>query len=110
MGVWEFVLVYLGAFLVVQLVLYRYLRNRSGERTGFTFAGPPNADHGPGEGPGQDRGEAGRRRELRDRQRPEERADADADDAVRRCPNCGATNDPSGSYTFCRNCASRLAG
>lgn len=110
MGVWEFVVVYLAAFVLVQLAIYRYLRGRGDENgTRMTFAGPPNADRGPGDDH--------ERRDLHDHERREHRTlkeptdhPRDEEEPVQRCPSCGATNEPDGPYTFCRNCASRLPG
>lgn len=98
MGAWAYVVAYLAAFVLLQLVVYRYLRDRDGEGTGLAFVGPPNTDPGPG-GDG-DQGTVGE---------PVEAAGSEETD-VRRCPACGETNDPDGPYTFCRNCASRLPG
>lgn len=107
MGVWEFVVVYLAAFVLVQLAIYRYLRGRRGEEARVTFAGPSSADRVPRD----DRVT----RDDRERREPRRIQDTGAlrresDDAIRRCPNCGASNDPADPYTFCRNCASRLPG
>jgi hypothetical protein len=100
MGAWTLVLVYLAAFVLLQLAVYRYLRGRDGAEAGIAFAGPPNTDRGPGTDP--ERGDRRHRGEARDR--------AGRDGPFRRCPNCGETNDPDGPYTFCRNCATRLPG
>jgi hypothetical protein len=98
MSAWEFVVVYLAAFVLLQLVVYRYLSGQGGEDSRAAFTDPPNADRGAG----PERDPEGRTQ--RAVQEPEDR------EAVRRCPHCGATNDPDGPYTFCHNCASRLPG
>lgn len=107
MGVWEFVLVYLAAFVLVQLAIYRYLRGRQGDDARVAFAGPSSPDGVPGDD--RDRRDARERRDPRVVQEAAERPRG-SDDARRRCPSCGATNDPDEPYTFCRNCASRLPG
>lgn len=100
MGVWVYVVAYLVAFVVIQLVVYRYLRGRNGD-AGVALASGSNADRGAGRDPeASDRNDPLDRRSLAD-------ADATSD---RRCPACGTANDPDGPYTFCRNCATRLPG
>ena len=111
MGVWEFVVVYLVAFVLLQLVIYRYLRGRSGETSRMAFAGPPNTDRGVGKDRDPEGHEHRRGTDPVDRggTDPVDRPGSDGD-PFQRCPNCGATNDPEGPFTFCRNCASRLPG
>lgn len=101
MGVWEFVVVYLAAFVLVQLAIYRYLRGRGGGDARVALAGPSSAERVPAD----------------DRERSEPRTITDRgdgrrerEDSIRRCPTCGTSNDPEEPYTFCRNCASRLPG
>jgi hypothetical protein len=101
MSAWEFVVVYLAAFVLLQLVVYRYLSGRGGEESRAAVSGPPNTDRGIG----NDRDPEGH--QHRKVQETVERAGTDP---IRRCPHCGATNDPDGPYTFCHNCASRLPG
>ena len=49
MDVWALLVAYLGAFVLVQIALYRYLRDRSDDEPRMAVAGPPNADRGRGE-------------------------------------------------------------
>lgn len=113
MGVWEFVVVYLAAFVLVQLAIYRYLRGRRGEEARVTFAGPSSADRVPrDDGVTRDDRLTRDDREPREGRRIQDVSDGrrEREDSIRRCPSCGASNDPDEPYTFCRNCASRLPG
>jgi len=99
MSAWAFVVLYLAAFVLLQFVIYRYLRDHREEESRMAVSRPPNADRG-----------AGWDADGNDRRRVQETIEREGDQAVRRCPSCGATNEPGGPYTFCRNCAARLRG
>jgi hypothetical protein len=99
MGVWAFVVLYLAAFVLLQFVIYRYLRDHREEESRMAVSRPPNADR-----------RARRDGDGSERRRVQETVERGGDEAFRRCPSCGATNEPDGPYTFCRNCATRLRG
>lgn len=99
MGVWEFVVVYLVVFVLLQFAVYRYLR-RGDDGTPHALGHLPNAEPG-----GVDERSAdGRRARGRSGDLPADGLDGD----VRRCPRCGAANEGDQEFTFCRNCAGRL--
>lgn len=83
MELWGWIIAYVVGFAILQLVVYRYLRN--GEDTDLLQTTPPN----------------------RESARPDETGER-GNDATRRCSNCGARNDPDGPFTYCRRCARRL--
>jgi len=100
MAVWEFAVAYLGAFLLLQFVVYRYLRPGDDEEGSAAPAGgapaeAPRADQSselpgdidPGDLPDESRGDG---------------------PGTRTCPNCGAANDAVGTFTHCWRCAESL--
>jgi len=85
---WLWVVLYVLAFVAIQLLLYRYLQRGDG----------PTVEHA---APDYGEGEAAPQRPAK--------AAVDADDREGiRCQHCGALNDREASYTFCRECAQRL--
>jgi len=85
---WLWVVLYVLVFVVIQLLLYRYLQR--GEGPAVEHAAP---DYGEGETAPQ---------------RPAKAAvETDEPDGIR-CPHCGELNDREASYTFCRECSERL--
>jgi hypothetical protein len=105
MGTWVWLAAYLVGFALLQLFLYRYFRQ--GESTG---------DGDDGHEPGYRRLEraaashdAPDTREAREpRESHEARGGARSDRDGIRCRHCGASNDPDGTFTYCRNCAEPL--
>jgi len=94
-------LAYAGASVVVYLVLYYYLRGDDEGSARDPFADENGGDYSPGSPVGPDRADAAR--EGRDPSRT-----AAADESGRRCPHCGARNDPDQTYTYCHRCVQRL--
>ena len=107
MGVWEFVLIYLGVFMLLQFVAYRYFRKeKNSARANWTSM--PNAESGPVNETANlnyPAAQQSARSDLGDT----DAFELDADHG-RRCPTCGVGNEPDASYTFCWNCASPLRG
>lgn len=99
MSAWTFVVLYLAAFVLLQFVVYRYLRDHRDEESRVAVSRPPNADRG-----------GGHEADGHERRRVQETVERQDDETFRRCPSCGSTNDPDGTYTYCRNCAARLRG
>jgi hypothetical protein len=85
---WLWVLLYVVAFVVFQLLLYRYLQRSDG--SSVERAAP---DYGDGEAAPQ--------------QLPQTAVEIDDSDRIR-CRHCETYNDREASYTFCRECAQRL--
>lgn len=105
MGWWEWIVVYVLLFAVLQLLVYRYLRDD--DEPSVARSTPPRTDPTlddralddlPGDDPAREE------RFSDDRTR---HGDFDADADTRRCPQCGAENDPT--YTFCRHCVNPIA-
>jgi len=86
---WLWVLLYVVGFVLLQVLLYRYLQRNE---TGFDGATPVDGD-----------GEADRSA-VRAAPTPDA---AESDDRFR-CPNCVTPNDRT--FTYCRNCTTRLDG
>lgn len=107
MGVWEFVLIYLGVFMLLQFIAYRYFRGNN-DRSRGNWTNMPNAESGPINDQGNVGYPAAHRSAGSDF--------SDTDDRLletdhgRRCPTCGAGNESDPSYTFCWNCVSPLRG
>jgi len=87
-GAWIWILVYVLAFAVFQLVLYRYLQGeeqppieQATPDYGDTERAPSRATVTPGEG------ESGE---------------------MVCCPRCGAYNERDSAYTYCKECVQRL--
>ena len=91
MEAWVWLLVYLAGFGLLQLFLYRYLRNSQG-RSGRTA--PAGAD---GEGLGA---------RLEARPTEADWHDRTGESEGLYCPHCGAHNEPD--YTYCRNCVAQV--
>ena len=85
---WLWVLLYVVAFVAVQLLLYHYLQR--GDGPAVEHAAP---DYGDGETVGS---------------QPSQASVEDHGDDGLRCRHCGTYNDREASYTFCRECAQRL--
>ncbi|WP_101294171.1 zinc ribbon domain-containing protein [Halegenticoccus soli] len=118
MDIWGWIVLYAVGLAVLQLLVYRYLWDRD----------EPFAEHGrpTSERDGADRevrDERGRRERARGEgpdhfagtwwgtPTPESRPSFGAGGAEageRRCPHCGAENEPDATFVFCRNCAQRL--
>lgn len=90
---WVWLIVYLVGFALLQLVLYRYVRNRDSSSEQPT--GSPGA-----------RSAAGRERrtesatEVRIGSEPDGSGDADRV----RCTHCGALNEQGATFRYCREC------
>jgi hypothetical protein len=99
MAVWEFAVAYLGAFLLLQFVVYRYLRPGDDDEGSAAPAGGAPPESSRAEDPanlpdGVDVGDL----PARDDDGP----------GTRSCPNCGADNEAVGTYTHCWRCAEPL--
>ncbi|SDM98747.1 hypothetical protein SAMN04487949_3078 [Halogranum gelatinilyticum] len=95
------VALYAVALVVFQVLVYRYLWTQEEpfeRRTARSSEseGPERARH---VGPEPSTG-------VWTESRP---ADVDGLTGDRSCPHCGETNEPEPMFTFCRNCAGRLA-
>ncbi|MEF8886327.1 MAG: hypothetical protein V5A30_00865 [Haloarculaceae archaeon] len=85
MSTWVWLAVYLVGFALVQVVLYRYLRDSRGGQTAPQGSEPEGA------------------------RAPVERVadhDPDAEGGGIYCRNCGARNEAG--YSYCRECAGQL--
>ena len=110
MDVWGWIAVYAVGLALVQVLLYRYLLNRSdstAEGQGL-FVGDPEEfeyDRVRGHALAGDRGRE--RLELlpHDERR---RLSGVAPGEGRPCPRCGAENEPDDTFTRCWNCAGPL--
>ncbi|MFD1647220.1 DUF7577 domain-containing protein [Haloarchaeobius litoreus] len=89
-NVWDWTLGYLVVFAVLQLAVYVYYRRQVDD--------DPTPDPAGGDPAGVDRVVANT--SVRD---------TGATDS-RRCPHCGASNEPDSRYRYCRNCAKSLSG
>lgn len=94
MGIWQFVIVYLVVFVLLQLVVYRLVRgndvtvpSRSSQQADPTLDETTIDDH-----------------TFDDRLENTDSRD-DSEQNARLCPNCGAKNARETVYTYCRNCA-----
>ncbi|QSG09768.1 DUF7577 domain-containing protein [Halapricum desulfuricans] len=87
-GAWVWILVYVLAFALFQLLLYRYLQGQ--ERPPFEQATPDYGDT--------------------ERARPRTAvAGVETDDGeMIRCPRCGTYNERDPAYTYCKECVQRL--
>ncbi|MFW6018170.1 MAG: DUF7577 domain-containing protein [Halapricum sp.] len=87
-GTWIWILVYVLAFGLFQLLLYRYLRDK--EQPSFEQATPDYGDieRGP--------------------PRPTVTTVETDDDGMVRCPRCGTYNERDSAYTYCKECVQRL--
>lgn len=102
MNVPGWALAYAGASVVVYLVLYLYLRGDDDESAPGPLSEENGGDYSPGSPVGPEGGDPGR-----DSVDPRRIAGA-AGDSGRRCPHCGARNDPDPTYTYCHRCVERL--
>jgi ribosomal protein S14 len=106
MSIWAVIAGVVVALVLVQVAVYRYLWSR---RESLVEAESSNGGRA---------GEDGRPRERREPLDPTtsgwvapnrgEHAE-EPTGGPRRCPQCGAENEPESAFTFCRHCASRLA-
>lgn len=85
MSTWVWLVVYLVGFALVQVLLYRYLRDSQGGQTA-----PRGSETESARAPVE---------------RTAERSATDGEQGVY-CRNCGARNE--GSYSYCRECAGQL--
>jgi nitrogen fixation-related uncharacterized protein len=106
MSVWAVIAGVVVALVLVQVAVYRYLWS---QRESLVEAESSNGGRA---------SEDGRRRERREPLDPTTSGwvAANRDDRAgepaggpRRCPQCGVENEPESTFTFCRNCAGRLA-
>ena len=102
MNVPGWALAYAGVSVVVYLVLYYYLRGDDEESTRGPLSEENGGDYSRGAPVGPEGGDLGR-----DRSDPRRVAGANGEDG-RRCPHCGARNDPDPTYTYCHRCVERL--
>lgn len=107
-ALWGWILVYVLGLVVLQLLVYRYL---GGEGGAFAEADSAGARHSSGD-------DNPEREVVRNRTGPVNvgpptaTATAEAygrSTTDRLCPHCGVENEPDTTFTFCRNCAQRLA-
>ncbi|MFB6097240.1 MAG: hypothetical protein ABEJ74_07625 [Haloferacaceae archaeon] len=89
MAIWVWLLALVIVMTLLQLVVYRRLSEEPGGE-------PPPRDAGEETTPAA-------RLEF-DPGRPTDSPGGDA----RRCPHCGAENDPDSVYTYCASCVRRL--
>lgn len=98
---WVWLVVYLVGFALLQVVLYRYVRNR--DSSGEQPAGSPGDRHGA-------RADAGRERPTESRAEMRIGPDPDSSgetDRVR-CTHCGALNEQGATFRYCRECTQPL--
>jgi hypothetical protein len=93
MGVWGWIVLYLLLFVLLQLLIYRYLR--SDEDAPLFSSTAPNGDPAAIE----------EFTNLDDRTHVEDRGRSD-DPSVVVCPRCGTENETG--FTYCRNCVSPM--
>ncbi|PSQ24758.1 hypothetical protein BRD01_03235 [Halobacteriales archaeon QS_8_65_32] len=119
MELWGWVVAYVVGFSLLQVLIYRYLRDRddagtnatSGERSLERTAPPrehPNTDRGPAVGEsshGIDSPDAPGNADRGDGHRDRVRA---ASTSGRHCPRCGTLNDVDPGFTYCRECVRPL--
>lgn len=123
MSIWALVAAYLAIFVLLQVVVYRYLQ-RNDDGTAATWGQLPNAEVGPR----RDRSVDPEQSLDSERSASPERSDdpspdldrespdvdrfddphANVDGGTRLCPNCGARNASERVYVFCRQCAGPL--
>ncbi|MFC4406671.1 DUF7577 domain-containing protein [Haloarchaeobius iranensis] len=89
-NVWDWTLGYLVVFAVLQFAVYAYYRRQVDD--------DPTPDPAGGDPAGIDRTVANTS------VRGSETTDS------RRCPHCGASNEPDSRYRYCRNCTKSLSG
>jgi hypothetical protein len=122
MDIWGWIVVYAVGLTVLQLLVYRYLLNNGGSmtrRVGTPFReddrdaswsnGPGSnpSRKGPTSGPGDDvERDSTSTPALDARSYVDARTPDDAGD--RRCPHCGAENEPDEAFSHCWNCARAL--
>lgn len=108
MEVWGWVVLYVLLFTLLQLLLYRYLRD---EDRSLLQSAPGRLDASGFDDLAGDRFDeyTDDRFEGDDHDRSDgTESGLDERDDHRRCPHCGSPNDRA--YTFCRNCVNPLAG
>ena len=93
MEVWTWILAYVVGFSLLQLLVYRYVRDSE----------PSVEGPAPGEGytPAPDRVDDSPVREADD-------SDPGTDDPTVRCPRCGTRNAEIGTVRYCRACVAPL--
>ncbi|MEF8826753.1 MAG: hypothetical protein V5A34_01910 [Halapricum sp.] len=87
-GAWIWILVYVLAFALFQLLLYRYLQDDVGPSVEQAMP-----DHGDGD--------------LSSSRAPARPVETEDGEGIR-CPRCGAYNEREPAYTYCRECVQRL--
>lgn len=136
MNVWGWIVLYAAGLTLLQLLIYRYLLNNRGsltrrvgtpsgdgdaawsDRTSDSREGsPPKGSSSAGDGDGKsgsipsssppDRPAGRGVPSLEDGTAPVEPKHPEAGEN-RRCPHCGAENEPDGTFTRCWNCTREL--
>lgn len=105
MEVWGWVLAYVLAFTLLQLLVYRYLRQREGTNVlGTTASGKQDPNEEPGsEEPPIDHEEYGTWGE-------QATGPVVTDDGTVLCPRCGTENEHDPAFRYCHECISPLSG
>ena len=94
---WAWLIVYLVGFALLQLVLYRYVRNRDSSSEQPT--GSPGDGHGTRAGAGRER-----RTEPAAEVGIGSEPDGSGDGDRVRCTHCGALNEQGATFRYCREC------
>lgn len=105
MDAWELVVVYLAVFVLLQFLIYRYVRNDDDDGSPRRWGQVPNAEAGPSRDSQVDREypvDVASHAERLD-----EAVHADVEGG-RRCPTCGARNEAEPAFEYCRHCGGRL--
>ncbi|WP_224448534.1 DUF7577 domain-containing protein [Haloprofundus salilacus] len=108
-ALWGWILAYVLGLVVLQLLVYRYL---GGDGGAFAEADSAVARRGGGGDESADRDVVRDRPGAANVGPPMAAARAEAlreSTTERVCPHCGVENEPDTTFTFCRNCAQRLA-
>jgi hypothetical protein len=100
MEVWTWVVAYIVGFSLLQLLVYRYFRDRdpSVERSS-----PPKEGSSGIEGLERDR-----ERSPNPEPTPDAPMQADADTDGIRCQHCGTYNEKAAKFRYCRECVTPL--
>lgn len=98
----QWALIYVVSFALLHLAIYYYyLRGeQGGDSPHPSLSGENGGEYSPGNPFPPEHREA-----APDRREPDRSA---ADDEGRRCPHCGAVNEPESTYTYCHQCVERL--
>ena len=103
MSILVLVVVYLVVFVLLQIAIYRYLREED-DQSQTSLGHVPNTKIGAHRDPSMTFDSSV------DSVQPtfEEDVQMDVDDPTKRCHNCGATNAAEPAYTYCWQCVSPL--